>query len=108
MSVLILTDAQKVRLSVGFTNPVGNPAPVDGVPQWTVSDENIIDLQVAADGLSAEAITKGPLGTAQVTVTADADMGEGTRSITGTLDLEVRASEAVAVGITAGTPETRV
>lgn len=106
--MLILTDAQKVTLSVGFTNPIGNPAPVDGVPVWTVSDPNIIDLQVSDDGLTAEAITKGPLGPCQVTVTADADMGEGNRSITGTLDIEVRASEAVTVGITAGTPVLRV
>ena len=106
--MLILTDAQKVSLAVAFTNPIGNPAPVDGVPAWTVSDPNVIDLQVADDGLSAVAVTKGPLGPCQVTVTADADMGSGVRSITGTLDIEVRASEAVAVGIVAGTPETRV
>lgn len=106
--MLILTDAQKVTLSVGFTNPIGNVAPVDGAPQWTVSNPDIIDLQVAPDGLSAEAITKGPLGTCQITVTADADRGEGVRSITGTLDLEVRASEAVTVGISAGTPVLRV
>lgn len=106
--MLILTDSQKVTLSVGFTNPIGNPAPVDGVPVWTVSNPDIIDLQVASDGMTAEAITKGPLGACQITVTADADMGEDVRSITGSLDMEVRASEAVSVGLTAGTPTSRV
>ena len=104
---LILTDEQQVPLSVSFTTAAGNPAIVDGAPVWTSSDENIVTVQPAEDGLSAVALTVGPLGVAQVSVTADADLGEGTRTITGLLDIEVRAAEAVVANIGAGAPELK-
>jgi hypothetical protein len=84
---LILTDEQKVKLSVGFFTKAGNPAKIDGLPTWASSDPSII--------------------TVQVTVSADADLGEGTRLITGVLDIEVRAAEAVSANIAAGTPESK-
>jgi len=104
---LILTDEQQVSLAIEPKTAAGNPARVDGVPTWQSSDPAIIDVVVAADGLSAVAKTVGPLGTAQVSVTADADLGEGIRAITGTLDIEVKAAEAVSLGIVAGTPEVK-
>lgn len=107
MATLILTDEQKCALSVGFTTAAGNPAKVDGILQWTVSDATILSLTVADDGMSAEVITNGPLGASQVSVTADADLGAGVTDITGVLDVEVRAAQAVTVGITAGAPETK-
>jgi len=108
MAQIILTDEQKVTLSVAFKTAAGNPAVVDGVPVWASSDPAIVSLEVAADGMSAVATTVGPLGTVQVSVVADADLDEGeTREVTGTLDIEVKASEAVTVGIAAGTPEPK-
>jgi hypothetical protein len=104
---LILTDEQKVKLSVGFFTKAGNPAKIDGLPTWASSDPSIITVTVSEDGLSADAVTAGPLGTVQVTVSADADLGEGTRLITGVLDIEVRAAEAVSANIAAGTPESK-
>lgn len=101
---LVLTDAQKVTLSVSFTTKAGNPAPVDGAPQWVSSDPSVIQVVQSEDGLSAEAITVGPLGTAQVSVVADADLGEGTTAITGVLDIEVKASAAVFAIVAAGAP----
>lgn len=101
---LVLTDAQKVTLSVAFTTKAGNPASVDGVPQWVSSDPSVIQVVQSADGLSAEAIAVGPLGTAQVSVVADADLGEGVAAITGVLDIEVKASQAVFAIVAAGAP----
>lgn len=106
-SMIVLTDEQKVSLSIMPVTAANNPAKVDGVPQWSVSDPAIITLVVAADGMSAEAITAGPLGTSQVSVSADADLGDGVRTITGILDIEVQAAEAASVGIVAGTPELK-
>lgn len=103
----ILTDEQQVGLAVEFKTAAGNPAHVDGVPNWASSDESIVTVEPAEDGLSAVAVAVGPLGTAQVTCEADADLGEGTRLITGVLDIEVRASEAVVALVTAGTPEAK-
>ena len=102
---LVLTDAQKVTLSITPVDAKGNPAPVDGIPEWSSSDASVIVVEPSSDGMSAVATAAGPLGTAQVNVTADADLGAGVTSITGTLDIQVTGSEAVAISITAGTPE---
>lgn len=102
---LIVTDTQKCSLSIQPTDVKGNPAAIDGVPVWSVSDATILSVTPAADGLSAVIVANGPVGTSQVNVQADADLGAGTTTITGTLDVQVTASEATALGITAGTPE---
>jgi len=110
MAQIILTDEQKVSLTVSFKTAAGNPAVVDGVPVWASSDTAIISLEVAADGMSAVATTVGPLGTAQVSVTADADLDPGEaeiREVTATIDIDVRPAEATTVGIAAGTPEPK-
>lgn len=106
MATLILTDEQKVALAVAFTDKMGNPASVEGAPAWASSDP-CVEVTAAADGFSAVATTTGPLGTAQVSVTADADLGEGVVPIVGTLDIQVVAAMAANVGITAGAPEPR-
>jgi hypothetical protein len=101
---LILTDVQKVTLAVAFVSAKGNPAVVDGLPVWGTSDATVLSVVPAADGLSADVVAVGPLGTAQVSVTADADLGEGVRALVGTLDVTVIASEAGAIVINAGVP----
>lgn len=101
---MVLTDTQKVNLSISPVDAKGKPAKIDGVPSWTSSDETILSLVPAADGLSAVAVAGDP-GHAQVSVTADADLGEGVTGITGTLEVDVEAGEAVSLNITAGAPE---
>jgi hypothetical protein len=103
--MVTLTDIQKVALSIAPLDAKGNPAVVDGVPEWIVSDPDLLSLTVEPDGMSAELFALGPLGVGQVTVNADALIGEGVSTITGILDVIVVASQAATVGITAGTPE---
>lgn len=105
--MLILTDEQQVALAVAFATPAGNPARVDGIPTWVSSDPTVVAVEVAPDGLSATAVAQGPLGTAQISATADADLGDGIRPVTGVLDIEVRAAEAVSALVTAGAPELK-
>lgn len=97
-----LPDSKKVPVSIGFTDAAGNPAPVDGVPAWSVSDSTKLTLDVAADGMSAFVIAVGPLGTSQVQVSADADMGAGVTTIQGILDVEVVSGPAVNVVLNPG------
>lgn len=104
---MILTDVQKVKLKVNPVSKAGNPATVDGAPKWSVSDETILTLAVSEDGLGAEVVSTGKLGTAQVSVVADADLGDGVTELTGTLDVEVKASAAVTLGLEVGTPEDK-
>jgi hypothetical protein len=103
-TMLLLTDTQQVDLSVAFLDKAGNPAVVDGAPVWSSSDDTVLTVTAAADGLSATAVATGKLGQAQVSVTADADLGAGTTSISGTLDVTVQAGSAVVANIAAGTP----
>lgn len=102
--MLVLTDIQKVDVAIAPKSAAGNPAVVDGAPVWSCSDETVLTLTVAEDGFSAVVETTGKLGVAQVSVTADADMGEGVKAVSGVLDIEVKASEAVTLDISAGVP----
>lgn len=68
--------------SLSITDARGNPAAVDGVPVWASSDETVVSVVASANGMSAAVKTVG-LGTARVSVTADADLGSGVISIVG-------------------------
>lgn len=81
------------------------PAKVDGLPSWAVTDESLASLTVSEDGMSAMLLPLGPVGSFQVQVKADADLGEGVKEILGSLDVELAAGEAVSVEIAAGAPE---
>lgn len=104
ITMLTLTDVEKVQLSIQPVDAKGNPAKVDGPPVWSTSDETIATVMAAEDGLSATVLANGPLGTVQVTVKADADLGAGVAELVGILEIEVVASAAVALQVSAGTP----
>lgn len=96
--------SQKLPLAVEFLDKFNNPAPVDGVPSWSVTDPSLAQIVPAADGLSAELIPIGPLGSFKVQCSADADLGEGLKPILGELDIDLLPAEASVVNIKAGTP----
>ena len=99
-----LTDSQQTTLSVKFVDKKGNPANVDGVPEWSTDNTDVLALTPAADGLSCVAASVGPLGVAKVTLKADADLGAGTEPIFGTLEIDVTAGNAATVTIDAAAP----
>ena len=79
-----LTTAQQFpNVVLTITNAAGQPAPVDGVPVWASSDETVVTVVAAADGMSAVVSSVAPGGPARVTVTADADTGTAVSTITG-------------------------
>lgn len=86
------------QMFVATIQPVdakGNPALVDGMPTWASSNPLVLTVEPAADGLSAMVKAVGPVGTGQVSVQGDADLGEGQKLIIGTLDVEVTPGDAV-------------
>lgn len=99
--MLKLSVIQQSTVSITPLDAKGHTAPVDGAPVWTTSADGIVKLTVAPDGLSA-AIVAQSVGTCQVNVTGDADLGAGVKAFTGTLDVQVIAAEAVAFQINAG------
>ena len=104
MAAFILTDSQEVSASIAYVDKAGNPASVEGAPVWASSDDSVLTVLAAADGMSATASSTGKLGTAQLTVTADADLGAGVTSLTAMQDFEIIAGAAVAGNFTLGAP----
>lgn len=96
---------QLIRPALDVRDRFGNPAAVDGVPAWTppTSPTHGI-LEVAADGMSAIFRARGT-GQGSFTVTCDADLGEGVRSITGILSYTVLAAEATVINFNVGPAE---
>lgn len=105
MAVSITT----TQLVTGTLQPVdskGNPAPVQpGSVTFSSSDENVFRVEVdAANEATLKVVAVGP-GTAQLNYSADANLGEGVKTIEGFTAVEVLPAEAVGFGITFGTPE---
>lgn len=103
VSQMELRDDQNVGLAIQPVDKKGKPALVDGVPVWASSDETVVTVSPAGDGMSAVASGVAP-GSARIVVTADADLGAGVTPLTGTLDFTVTAGAAATITITAGIP----
>lgn len=107
-TTLQLTDVQEVVLSIGPKDSQGNAAPLSGTPTWASSDDTVLTVAAATDGMSATAVTTGKLGTATVTVTAQGDLtGAGADTVTDTVTVTVVGSEASSLNVAAGTPTAR-
>ena len=104
---LTLNTEQKVRLSIAPVTSSGKPAALDGAPTWVSSDESVITVQVSTDGLSAEVLTTDEVGSATVTVSADADLGEGVQTIQASLDIISVHPQASNLGLVVGPPENK-
>ena len=96
---LVMTIDQEATLSIQPVDRVGNPASVDGVPQWS-SANGFAMLVPSDDGMSC-VVRSNQAGTDQVSVKADADLGEGVKELVGMMDVEFLAGEAVSISISA-------
>ena len=103
----ITTDQNYPNVQLTITDAKGRPAKVDGVPVWASSDETVLAVTPAADGMSA-LIDTVAAGTARATVSADADLGAGVLTITGvTEDVNVTLGtgrQASVLALSLGTP----
>lgn len=96
--VMQLADNQQVSMTVEATDAKGfatNEAG-DVVVTWNTSDDTVLSLRPASDGLSCLAVAGNP-GAALVTVS------DGTNS--GSLAVDVTSGPAVSLVVNAGTPE---
>ena len=83
-------------MEVAYVDADNNPATVDGAVTWASSNEAIATVVSIGPTAAMIAATRGgSLGTAQITATADADLGSGTRELLTTFDVTVVAGEAV-------------
>ena len=98
-----MTDLQQAVATVEATTAEGNPAgPLDTPPAWSSSDETIVLVAPAPDGMTCviSSPSPGPLGSAVVTVSATV----GGAALTATLAVDIIASGAVALTISVGAP----
>ena len=85
-----------------FINANGLAVEVQGEVTWVSSNEAIVTVEVDDEDDTMATITAGPsAGSATVTASADADLGEGVRNVDAVLDIVVIArGEAVGGEIT--------
>jgi len=95
-----------VKVQVSYVDADGNPAAVDAIA-WSSSPPEIISALVDSTDPSICSVTPvGPAGNAQVTATADADLGTGVTALVTIMDITVVAGQAVSGTITpVGPPE---
>jgi hypothetical protein len=87
---------KQVVMKVSYVDAHGNPAKVDGDVVWASSDDDILNVQRNEDDTTqCRVMPMGEVGQAQVTATADADLGDGTRELVCTAEIEVIGGEAV-------------
>jgi len=107
----IMTDFKDTDLpgSVTFkvSGPVdakGKPAKLDGIPVWALDDgTNAQITEQSADGLSCTVHLSDNPSATQLTVTADADLGQGVVELQSQTVINIVAGDAVALGnISAG------
>lgn len=99
-----MTDTQKVTVAVAVKDAKGNPAQLDGVPEWSTDNTDVLALFPAADGLSCDVLAVGPLGDAAVTFKGDADLGAGVAPIVGMMKVMVTSGVATTVELFPGKP----
>ena len=101
--MVTLTDTQQVDVTVSATDKKGNKAPVEAIT-FASSDDSVASVnQDATDPSKATVVAHVP-GTATINVSADADLGAGVKTITGSLDFTVTGAGAETLAVNAGTP----
>jgi hypothetical protein len=99
-----LRDFEQVVLEIDAVDAEGNPAAATAT--FSSSDDTVVEVRDNGDGtaLAIASPGEGGLGTATVTAMVTQSSGD---TITGTLDIEVVAGDAVTVNLVAGTPEPK-
>lgn len=96
MAYILATDHQ-VKVKVSYIDAKGHPAAVDGVVAWQSSNPAIVTVTADVEDSTVATIVPGAdLGQAQVTATADADLGAGVTNLVTPMDIEIVGGQAVA------------
>lgn len=104
---ITLTNEQEVDVTLKITTETGKPAPVDGKPTWEVLSGSST-VTVSEDGLSAVVRSGDDPGDTQIIVKADANLGEGVEEISDAIKVSVQSATAMNLGLSVGTPRTKV
>ncbi len=86
----IITNEQEFDLKLSFITGGGSPATVDGAPSWSNSNDSVITVTPAEDGLSA-VVSSVSDGTATISIAAKTPSG---KDVNGSFDVTVTGAEA--------------
>jgi hypothetical protein len=95
-----ITTTQQIPYTIAPTDRKGRPAPVENVV-WASSNTEVATVTASEDGLTGLVVGLVP-GAVTISVTADADMGEGVTELAGVAELTVTPAAAVSVTLVAG------
>jgi hypothetical protein len=84
--------------TVEWVNQDGSPAKVDGPTVWSSSDPAVLTCEVSTGNPLIANLHAETVGTAEITASADADLGGGVRMVTATLGFSVVGAQGEAVG----------
>jgi len=101
MLEISITNEQQVLVTLNPVTAAGHPAPVDGIPAWTVQSGNSTVVP-AADGLSAQLVSEDNPGDTVFMVSADVDPGPGVTTISDLITLHVSHALAASLGLSEG------
>jgi hypothetical protein len=91
----------RATVSVAWKDAGGNTVKVDGPTTWASTVPATVECKEATGNpLIANLYAPGPLGSAQIQATADADLGDGLKAVTATLDVTVISGQAQGGNIT--------
>ena len=103
---LTITNEQKILLTPTPVTAAGHPARIDGaIRVEKISGDG--DFLLQPDNLSFYLISGDTVTDTLYHVSADADLGEGTRLLEADVTLHVIEAEANALGLTVGQPELK-
>lgn len=101
-----MTATQKVRATVQAVDSKGRPAKIQaGSVEYKSSDAAVVTVVEDPNNELAADILGAGVGSATVTVTADADLGDGVTEVSGTIDFDIVDPLATGFGITLGPVE---
>lgn len=106
MLTLNITNEQQVTVHLAPKTAAGRPAKLDGTPEWSLVSGNCT-LKASDDGLSCTIVSGDELGTSEVSVKADADIGEGVEEIADFVEVVVGGAKATSLGLSADAPEVK-
>ena len=107
-SAMEITATQNIRITVsGAVDKKGNPAPLDGPPVFTSNEPTVVTFDAdPADPNTGIVSAVGPLSAGVgLTITGDADLGEGVETLTEQGLVAVKPGKATGFAVTVSAPE---
>lgn len=97
---------QRVKLTLRPIDSNGDPAPIEaGSAVFNSTEPEVMRIELIPEEPESCWIYSGVTGVATIEYSADADLGEGVKTITGSSNGEVIPREAVGFGVAFGEPE---